>query len=126
MTRSSIFLAIAGGLGLLTAVIHGIIMQRHMIRPLNDHLADHRVISRPGRALLSPLLHVSTLAWALAGLALLYSTVVGNPDMQELASGMALVLFLYAALANAMAVKALHPGWILIGMAACFIVAAQF
>ena len=120
------FLLMAGSLGLLTAVIHGFIMQRRMIRPLNEHLSDQRIISRAGRDLLSPLLHVSTLAWALAGVALIYSALAGGRGTQNLASAIGVALYLHASVANARAVRSPHPGWILMGVATCLIVAAQF
>ena len=125
MSGSAVCLAAAGAIGLLTALIHGIIMQRHMIKPLGRHLAEERVISRAGRALLGPLLHVSTLAWSIAGLALLYAALAGERDAQQLASAIAFVLFGHATIANAAAVRALHPGWILMALATALIVAAQ-
>jgi hypothetical protein len=126
MSRSSIFLLIAGCLGLLTALAHGFIMQRSLIQPLNEHLSDHRIISRVGRDLLSPLLHVSTLAWGLAGTALIYAAIDGERDTQNLASAIGIAFYLHATVANARAVRGAHPGWILMGGAALLIVAAQF
>lgn len=125
MTRSEICLALAGSLGLITALAHQVIMQRAIIVPLTKHLQTHALLSRPGRALIPPLLHVSTLAWALAGLALLYASFGGQREVQQLASAFAFCLYLHATIANAVAVRGFHPGWLLMGLATMLIVAAQ-
>lgn len=126
MTVSAICLAAAGAIGILTAVIHGVIMQRHMIGPLVAHLDAEPVLSRSARALVAPLLQVSTLAWAVAGIALVYSAVSGKRDAQHVAAAIAFILYLHATIANAAAVRSVHPGWLLMGLATILIVVAQF
>lgn len=124
MTRAEICLAAVGVIGVVTAAIHGVIMQRRMIAPLSAHLEQHRVLSSASRALVAPLLHVSTLAWAVAGVALAYAAVRGTTDLQRVTAATAFIIFGYAAVANALAVRGLHPGWMLMGLATLLIAAA--
>ncbi len=56
-------LAMAGLIGGGTAVIHGVLTQRLMVRPIEALMASDRRISAPVRRLMPLLLHFSTIAW---------------------------------------------------------------
>lgn len=110
--------ALAGVVGTATAIAHGFVLQKRVISPLSDHLRDAHALPGSVKRLVAPLLHVSTLAWLLGGIALIIvSGHAGNPLRWVI---MALVgaLYLHAAVANAMATRGRHYGWIL--MAAAF------
>ncbi len=64
----NVALAIAGIIGACVAVVHGIRVQRFMVRPFEEFaLADKRIAGRT-RRLVPLLLHFSTIAWFLGGL----------------------------------------------------------
>ena len=119
---SDLALAAAGVLGAVTAVAHGFIMQKHVVTPLSALTRTERALSPAVRRLVSPLLHVSTLAWLLMGLLLLWAALRAQGEPRWLVSAAAGILYGHAALANALAVRAMHPGWIL--MCACLVLIA--
>ena len=60
-------LGMAGVIGSCVAVVHGILIQRLMVRPFEEFsLADKR-IAAPIRRLVPLLLHFSTISWFLGG-----------------------------------------------------------
>ena len=64
-------LAMAGVIGSGVAVVHGILVQRLMVKPFEEFaLADGR-IGASIRRLVPLLLHFSTISWFLGGLALI-------------------------------------------------------
>src|SRR5215472_7019839 len=113
MNWQSAALAMAGVIGSGTAVVHGIIVQRLMVKPFEEFaLADGR-IGAPIRRLVPLLLHLSTISWFLGGLALI---VAANWFEQEarFATGLFVgSLYLFGALANLWGTRNLHPGWML-------------
>lgn len=69
MTWQNSALALAGVVGGITAVIHGVLTQRLMVRPIAASLAADRRIAAPVKRLVPLLLHFSTIAWLLGGVA---------------------------------------------------------
>src|SRR6185369_15978771 len=69
MIWQDIALVTAGIIGCGVAVIHGVLVQRLMVRPL-EAIADRRY-SGPVRRLVPPLLQFSTYNWFLGGLVLI-------------------------------------------------------
>ena len=61
-------LAMAGLIGGGTAVIHGVLTQRLMVRPIEALLASDRRMPGPVRRLIPLLMHFSTIAWLPAAL----------------------------------------------------------
>jgi len=115
-------LGMAGVIGSCVAVVHGILTQRLMVRPLEAlFLADKR-ITAPIRRLVPLLLHFSTVSWFLGGLALIAASRWFESDAR-LATGLCVGgLYLYGALGNLWATRGRHPGWML--MAAALILIA--
>ena len=64
-------LALAGLIGSGTAVVHGVLVQKLMVRPIAASLGPERKIAAPIRRLVPVLLHFSTFAWFPGGLALI-------------------------------------------------------
>lgn len=71
MTWQELALAFAGAIGSFVAIIHGILVERRMVKPLNSLLAEKNALTPPLRRVLSPLLHFSTFAWFVGGIALI-------------------------------------------------------
>lgn len=111
MTWQSIAICAAGIIAGLAAVAHGILLNRRIIAPLREHLDEVRVLHRVTVRLLPPVLHVSTIAW-FAGSALLViaSAYQGDPLRPILVVGVG-ILYLHAAVANFVATRGRHFGW---------------
>lgn len=112
-----IALTIAGLIGAATAIFHGILTQRLMVRPIERRLADAPGISATVRRIVPPLLHYSTYSWLVGGLALV---VAANRSSEGATVATALLvgsMFAYAAAANLWATRGRHPGWMLMAAA---------
>jgi hypothetical protein len=114
-------LGLAGVLGSGTAVVHGILTQRLMVKPIQIFLSDNKRISAPIRRLVPLLLHFSTFSWFLGGLALLAAALWWGNDT-KLAIGLSVgSLYLFGAVANAWATRGRHLGWMLMAAAVVLI-----
>lgn len=118
MDWQSIALTMAGVIGGGTAVIHGMLMQRLIIRPIEAVFVADRRISAPLQRLVLLLLHFTTLNWLLSGLAAIWFE-----ENVRLATGLlAGSSFLYAAIISLWVMRRLHPSWILMTVAFILIV----
>ena len=114
-------LALAGLIGGGTALVHGILTQRLMVRPVGAALGADSNISAPARKLVPVLLHFSTFAWFLGGLALIAAAAWLGSEA-KLATGLLVgSLFLFGAVGNAWATRGRHPGWMLMAAAVALI-----
>lgn len=112
MVWQNIALTLAGVVGSAVAVFHGILMQRMMVRPIERALAGTPT-SAGIRRLVSPLLHLSTIAWFAGGLALI---AVGSGWAPPFRLPVALVVgafYFHAMVLNCWATRGRHPGWML-------------
>jgi hypothetical protein len=115
-------LALAGLIGSGTAVVHGVLTQKLMVRPIAASLGADRRIAAPIRRLVPVLLHFSTLAWLLGGLALIAAAAWFGREAR-LATGLCVgSLYLFGALGNLWATRGRHPGWMLMAAALVLIV----
>jgi hypothetical protein len=111
-------LAAAGLIGGGVAVIHGVLTQRLMVRPV---LADGRT---PAifRRLVPALLHFSTYNWLLGGVALVVVAVAAVGPGARLAAGLLVgSAYLFGVIGNAWATRGRHPGWMLYAVAVVLI-----
>ena len=82
-------LVMAGIIGAGVAVVHGILVQRYMVRPFEAFaLADKRIAGST-RRLVPLLLHFSTISWFLGGLALI---AAATPGWMLMAAALVLIL----------------------------------
>ena len=110
-------LAMAGVIGSGVAVVHGILVQRLMVRPFEEFaLADGR-IGAPIRRLVPLLLHFSTITWFLGGLALMAAARWLEGDARLATAAFVGSLYLFGALGNLWGTRGLHPGWMLMAAA---------
>jgi hypothetical protein len=120
MDWHDIALAAAGVIGSGTAVVHGVLTQRLMVKPIEAALAEKR-ISAPIRRLVPLLLHFSTYAWFLGGLALIAAAWCIDREV-KLATGLFVgSLYLFGAVVNIWATRGRHPGWMLMAAAVVLI-----
>ena len=122
MNWQSAALGMAGLIGSFVAVVHGILTQRRMVRPIEAFLLADRRTSAPIRRLVPLLLHFSTIVWFLGGLTLIAAAVWFDRDA-KLATGLFVgSTYLFGALVNLWGSRGRHPGWML--MAAALILIA--
>jgi len=114
-------LAMAGVIGSAVAVVHGILVQRLMVKPFEEFFLTDKRIAASVRRLVPGLLHFSTVSWFLGGLALIVA-IWFERDMR-LATGLFVgSLYLYGALGNLWGTRGRHPGWMLMAAALVLIV----
>lgn len=116
-------LSLAGGIIAMVAVIHAILMQRHMVRPIDALMDKDGGMSAPLHRLTGLLLHFSTFAWFLGGLTLIGAAIWAAPDVKFTLAIVIGVHCLYGALANLWATRGRHPGGLLMSGAVVLIVA---
>ena len=117
MTWQNAALALAGVVGGITAVIHGVLTQRLMVRPIEMALAADGRVRAPVRRLVPLLLHFSTIAWLVGGVALIAAAGWFEPQAR-LVTGLGVGgLYLYGALGNFWGTRGRHPGWMLMAAA---------
>jgi hypothetical protein len=107
-------LVAAGLIGGGVAVIHGVLTQRLMVRPVT---ADGR-LSGVIRRLVAVLLQFSTFNWLAGGVALVVVAVAAVGPGARLATGLLVgASYLFAVIGNAWATRGRHPGWMLYAVA---------
>ncbi|MBX3501558.1 MAG: hypothetical protein KF889_19120 [Alphaproteobacteria bacterium] len=117
MSWQTTALAMAGLIGGTVAVVHGVLTQRLMVRPIAAALGANPRIGRPIRRLVPVLLHFSTVAWFLGGLALIAAALWLERDLR-LATGLFVgSLYLFGVLGNFWGTRGRHPGWMLLALA---------
>jgi len=114
-------LGLAGVIGSGTAVVHGILTQRLMVRPIEALFLSAGRTSAAIRRLVPLLLHFSTIVWFLGGLALIAAAIWFGQDTR-LATGLSVgSTYLFGALGNLWATRGRHPGWMLMAAAVILI-----
>lgn len=106
-------LVCAGIIGSVVAVIHGVLVQRHMVKPVGALLrAEKRVAASTGR-LVPLLLHFSTVSWFAGGLLLIAAAGWFGREARLATSLLIGGLYLYGALGNLWGTRGRHAGWML-------------
>jgi hypothetical protein len=113
-------LGAAGVVGAGVAVIHGVLIQKLLVRPLAGP-SDVRM-SAPIRRLIAPLLHFSTYNWFLGGLALIAVAAGFQPGARLMTGLVVGSSYLFGAVGNCWATRGRHPGWMLMAVALILIV----
>ncbi|PZO78749.1 MAG: hypothetical protein DI629_11175 [Mesorhizobium amorphae] len=122
MDHSQIALVAAGLIGVGTALIHGVLMQRAIIAPLATELAQHPRASSAMKKLVGVLLHFTTANWLISGAMLVLTALWFGEDARRLVGLLAASSFAYGGLGLLWAVRRFHPGWALM-MLACGLIA---
>ncbi|UVI33496.1 hypothetical protein [Paenibacillus spongiae] len=122
MDWHSIALTAAGAIGGGTAVVHGMLMQRLIIRQIDAvFVADGR-ISTPMQRLLKLLLHFTSFNWLLSGLALIVAAIWFEQNAKLATGLLAGSSFLYGTAISLWVMRRLHPSWILMAVAFILII----
>ena len=96
----------AGGLAILVALFHGAIAELYVF-------ARATVEPAPTRRLLRLIWQASTVDWIGLGILLIAAPWFGSTTARHWIIAIAVAVYGYAALGNALAVRGPHPGWIL-------------
>jgi hypothetical protein len=115
-------LAMAGIIGAGVAVVHGILVQRYMVRPFEEFALANRKVAGSTRRLVPLLLHFSTIVWFLGGLALIAAAYWFRPDARLATSVFVGGGYLFGAIGNLWGTRGRHPGWMLLAAAVVLIV----
>jgi hypothetical protein len=115
-------LAMAGIIGAGVAVIHGVLVQRLMVRPFEAFALAGGKIAGSTRRLVPLLLHFSTIFWFIGGLALIVTANWFGQDVRIAISLLVGGSYLFGAIGNLWATRGRHPGWMLMAMALLLIV----
>ena len=122
MDSYRIALVAAGVVGGGTALIHGLLLQRIMVKPTETLFSAEGRISTPMRRLAVSLLHFTTFNWLLSGLGLIVAAVWLDQH-ERLAIGIfSGSSFLFGAFSALWAVRRLHPSWMLMVTAVVLII----
>src|SRR5258708_2547874 len=106
-------LGMAGIIGAGVAVVHGILVQRLMVRPFEEFALANKRIAGSTRKLVPLLLHFSTISWFLGGLALVAAANWFGQDARLAISLFVGASYMFGAVANLWATRGRHPAWML-------------
>lgn len=113
----NVALSLAGLIGATTAIVHGILTDRMMVKPIERRLANDSGVSMTIRRIVPPLLQYSTYSWLIGGIALVIAANVAGAETRLAISLLVGSMFLYAAVANLWGTRGRHPGWVLMAVA---------
>jgi hypothetical protein len=117
MNWQSAALALAGAIGGVTAVVHGVLIQRLVVRPVEAAFLGDPRTPEAIRRLVPLLLQFSTVAWLLGGVALIVAARWFEPQARLVTGLLVGSLYLFGALGNLWATDGRHPGWMLMAAA---------
>ena len=116
MNRHDIALMVAGVIGSSSAIVHGVLTQRHIIEPFQGLAAAQ--ISTMLQRLVAVLLQFSTFNWFVGGIALLAAARFFGQEARLATALLVGSSYLFAAVGNFWASRGRpHPGWLLYGTA---------
>lgn len=122
MHWQDIVLVLSGVVGSFTAVVHGVLVQRWMVRPIDELAVSGKRMAGSTLRMMPLLMHFSTVAWFLGGLALVAAAFWFEPGARLATALFVGTLYLYGALGNCWATRGRHPGWMLMAVAVALIV----
>ncbi len=117
-----LLLMCAGGMGLLVSLIHGVILQKRMVRPFVIYGANSQGMNPPLVRLIPVMVHYSTLCWFVVGVSLVAAPHYFDDDGRTIVSAIGVAVYGSAALINAWATRGRHPGWMMLTAAVVLIV----
>ncbi len=110
-------LVVAAVIGSGVAVIHGVIVQRRMVRPFEEFCRANERIGVRIRRVVPLLLHYSTICWFLGGFALIAAAIWFGQEARFATGLFVGYLYLTGALIALWASRGRHPAWMLYAVA---------
>ena len=124
MNWQDVALGLAGGIGCFVAMVHGILIERWVVKPIGKLVTADARMAPSTRRLVPPLLHLSTCAWILGGLVLIGAAIWLGRDARVALGAFVGSLYVFGAVANLWATRSRHPGWMLMMVALVLMVLA--
>lgn len=109
---------VAGSLGCVVAVVHGVILQKKMVTPILTEMK----LAESLRRLIPLLLHFSTVFWFLGGVALIATPLYPNEHVLLTTAVFVGLLFGFGAIGNFWGTRGRHPGWMMLAAADLLII----
>ena len=113
---NDIFLILAGCLGMIIAIVHGILGEKQVVRPIRD-------LPRTAKRVASAVMFLSALYWFVGGMVLVASPFYLEAGDRFVAAMIVAAMYLSGMLANIWATRGRHFGWALLGAATILTVA---
>jgi len=110
-------LIVAGVVGCIVAVFHGMVMQKLMIYPM----LEHTPFAKSSRRLAPLLMHFSTIFWFLGGVALIVVPLVADASAVLATAVFVGLMYSFGAVGNFWGTSGKHPGWALLAAAVALI-----
>lgn len=120
MLWHNLALELAGLIGAVVAIAHGLLVQRLIVRPFAEIASTGSKFSATIRRLVPPLIHFSTAVWFAGGVALASAPLL-NAQARLSISLMVGLAYLFGAVGNFWATRGRHPGWMLMAIAVALI-----
>jgi len=108
----------AGIIGCMVAVVHGVLLQKLMIRPI----LSGAKLAETSKRLVPLLLHFSTIFWFLGGVALIAVPLVADRSAVLTSTVFVGAMYSFGAVGNFWGTSGKHPGWMLLAVAVALIV----
>ncbi len=120
MSRYDIAFVIAGVVGAIGAIVHGVLTQRFLVRPIQELTATK--MSGTLRRLVAALLQFSAFMWLVGGLALIVAVYAFEREARFATGLLVGVSYLFAVIGNLWATRGRHPGWVVFGVALVLVI----
>lgn len=114
-------LILAGSIGIVTAIAHGVLTHRLMAQPLLAAAGKHRGIEPSILRLFPLLLQFSTYCWLAGGIALIGVALWADPASRLTTSLFVAGFYLFGAIGNLWGTRGKHFGWVLLAAAVLLI-----
>lgn len=115
-------LILAGAIGAIVAVIHGVLVRRKMAAPLRVVLSDEQQFPASITRLVPLLLDFSGYNWLLGGLALIAAPYILGPEGIVVVAVLVGSSYLFASIGNCWGTRGRHPGWVLYAIATALVI----
>ena len=112
---------IAGVIGVSVAIVHGVLLQKLMIKPLLQSTYG-KEMPASSQKLIPLLLHFSTIFWFVGGVLLIASPFMFNQEQGLMISLGVCSFYIVGAIGNFWGTNGKHPGWVLLAISVLLIV----
>jgi hypothetical protein len=113
MNGPDIALIAAGILGAGIAVVHGVVMQRYIVSPIEEWFGAGSRMNTAAKSLVPILLNLTSVYWLVGGVALIAAALWFNEDAKFATAACVAFLYLCATVGNFVGTRGRHPGWML-------------
>ncbi len=114
---NDIALITAGSIGVLVAIIHGVLLHRLMVQPALETAPLTKISQR----LLPLLMQFSTICWFIGGIALIAAPFWFDPSARLTTAFFVGGFYIYGAIGNLWGTRGRHIGWVLLAIAVLLI-----